>query len=65
MFRSERIGSLLEGNYHVIRIEELSSEEIDFLANFFDVKKEEDINPETLEVQRYLVLEKKSKYVFH
>jgi len=63
--RQEKVGDLLKGNFHIIRAGDLLPEEIDFLANFFDVKKEEDINPETLEVQRYLVLEKKSKYVFH
>jgi len=65
MFRSERVSEILRNNYHIVRKEDLSREELDFLSYFFELREEEEIDEETLKVEKFIVLEKKPKYLYH
>jgi len=65
VFRSERVSEILRNNYHIVRKEDLSREELDFLSYFFELREEEEIDEETLKVEKFIVLEKKPKYLYH
>ena len=65
MFRQEKVNKILRGNFYIAKEEDLSQKELDFLSYFFDIYSEEEINEETLKIQKYLVLEKKPKFIYH
>ena len=63
--RQEKVNELLKGNFHLIKHGDLNQEELDFLSYFFNISEEEEVDPEEMEIKKYLVLEKKEKFLYH
>jgi hypothetical protein len=61
----EKIRDLLKGSFWKVDLSKfcLSSVELDFLSNFFDVSFERFIDDMTAEEKAFLILEKKTKFI--
>jgi hypothetical protein len=61
----ERVRNLLKGNFWKIDLVRfhLTSVELDFLSNFYDVSFDEFIDDLTGEERAFIILQKKQKYI--
>jgi hypothetical protein len=59
----KKLKEILKNNYWIIPENYFSEIEVAFLKNFFKIKRDFSIDEETLIEKRFLILEKKEKYL--